>query len=273
MNGYARTLGQIVDRTRRLCNDAKGAVWTGQEVINAINQTCLNLVRDTGCLRESALVQLQADVNIYDLPADCLRLTRIRMHGRNGWIVLPKTITVDVDLLGGCKLGSGDPWNFYREFLAPNQILVSPTPKHGGSGFTRDADHGLIRQIRDADGNTVDLGDNLPLRGLRGLPIRMQGQGGVLRSVGSLEGNLQVNYLRAPAKLELPDQYPDAGFPEWLHKDLPYGAAIELLKYRRTKLARVKVQRFTAKWLMIQGELQSRVEYKGPLDNYSVRPM
>ena len=115
---YAKTFSQIIKATQRICGDLRptghyAAVWTWAEVAAAVNRAVLTAVDLAGGLRAGAVIPLEEGVNVYDLPGDCLQLTRVNMHGLEGYVVLPTTIT-EIDLIGGTRAATGDPVKFFR---------------------------------------------------------------------------------------------------------------------------------------------------------------
>jgi hypothetical protein len=274
--GYARTLKQITDATYRLCGDVSplgryGRIWHLNEVVDAINRAVLGAVDYVGGLRASRVIPLTEDVNIYDLPGDCLRLTRVNIHGLEGMVLLPVSIT-ELDLAGTTREATGDPWNFYREFLEPDQIGVLPIPFQDGSSFTRDHTHGQLRQVKDADGVLLPYDANAALRRVRGVPFQRTGDGRIVREIISPYGNLQVSYIKSPIMMDAGEDYPDPGVPEWIHKDIKYGAAVSLLRPRRNKLDQIRCKRFDRKWLKALMRWQKLIEHQGPMAS-SVTPM
>jgi hypothetical protein len=278
---YARTLHQIVIGTYRLCGDyypnaTFGRIWTYEEVVAEVNRAVLACIDQTGGLRGNAVIFVSDNSDIYDLPQDCIRPIRIGFSGLDGWVLLPSSLTSYVDLPGHAALQEGNPYLFYGEFLAPNQIGVIPKLKDASTGFTftRDHDHGLLRQIRDADGNYIPFDANAPLRGIRGVPFQRTGDGRIIREVISPGGNtyIYVDYVRSPAKMIIQNDYPDPYLPEWIHKDIKYGAAQNLLRFRRNKFAQLQAKRFQKKWLKANLRLQALMEHQGPMNN-EVRPM
>jgi hypothetical protein len=270
---YSKTLDSIMLATHRLCGDAipngshyDGRIWRWQEVAYAINRATLEAVDRAGGLRSARVIPLTEGVGVYDLPEDCLRLLRVNMHGMDGWIVLPTSLT-ELDLAQSCRVATGDPVNFYREFLKSNQIGVLPIPGRDGSTFDRDSPYGLLRQVKDEDGNLMPFDDNLPLRGIRGVPFERSGDGSIIREIISPYGNLSIHYVRSPAKMVNLDDYPDSGIPEWFHRYLAYGASVFLMRYRRDKLSQMKVKIFGVKWSKATRRLQTQIEYAGPMSN------
>lgn len=266
---YARDLREVINETLRLVNDYQGdgkngKTWAWTEVRKEAQSLLLDLVRKTGILKNTQVIPLLKDQQVYDLPPDCIRLLRVNIHGYGGWVLLPREAS-EYDLMGSPQDESGDPGNFFRDILPPGQIGVNPIPNRDGSTFTRDSTTGLLREIRDADGNTIDFDANRPLRRIKGVPFTRSGTGRLIREVISPYGNLQVTYVRAPAKWEKPNSYPDADIPEYIHKDLKYGVAARVLAGSRKPLHLLKRKRFLMKWQAVERNLQRRTEHKGPM--------
>jgi hypothetical protein len=273
---YAKNLYTITLETYRLCGDTlpgdeRGRIWREAELVDAINRAVLFAMDRAGVLKTTRVIPLQDGVCVYDLPSDCVRLMRVNMHGLEGYVVLPLTVT-ELDLKGCAMASEGDPLNFYREFLDSDQIGVYPIPSGDGSSFTRDSDYGLLRRITDADGNYVTFDAGRPLRRIRGVPFERTGDGRIIREVISPYGNLVIHYQRAPAMMRKRSDYPDSGIPEWFHKEIKYGAGTHLLRYRRNKLDQARVMRCRRRWLSALLALQRRIEHKGPMDAQS-RPI
>lgn len=267
---YAKKLASIVSATQRICGDKApdgtyGRIWTWLEVVDVVNRATLEAVDLAGGLRASAVVPLEEDVNVYDLPPDCLQLTRVSMHGLEGYVVLPTTVT-EIDLVGGTRAATGDPLQFFREFLDPDQIGVLPIPYQDGSTSTRNSNYGLLRGIRDADGNYLPFDATTGgLRRIAGVPFQRTGDGRIIREVISTYGNLTVEYIRTPSSMKRPDDYPDSGLPEWFHKDIRYGAAAMLLRYRRNRLDQARRKVFAVRWLRACMKLKTRMQHQGPM--------
>lgn len=267
MSAYARNLSEIVEGAQRIVGDyvrpqSNGLVWAWSEVHEAANDTILDLVNRTHVLKDVRVVSLRSGVNIYDLPPDCLRPLRVGMHGASGYVVLPKSME-EVDLEGVSRAALGDPLTFFLDFLKPNQIGVLPIPYRDGSSMARDSDYGLLRRVEDGVGDVLPQDSSRPLRVIRGVPIERSGNGEIIREVVSPNGNLRVHFVRTPAIMNLPGDYPDRDIPEWVHPDIKYGVAARLLIYRRGKLDRIKLERFSRKWLRAATRLQRISEYQG----------
>ena len=269
---YAKTLLQVVSDTQRLCNDfiatgKDGDTWAWAEMRTAVQDTLLDMVRRTGILRETRVIFLEEDGQVYDLPGDCIRLLRVGINKITGSVVLPTSISAR-DYAGLSRSAEGDPTGFYRDHtLGPNQIGFVPTPGQDGSTFTRDTAHGLLRRVTDSDGNELEYDANEALRRIRGVPATMSGDGHIIRDLVSLFGNIQVNYVRAPEKWERPDTYPEDDILPYIHKDLKYGAATRILKSSKKRLLNMKQGRFTVKWERVLGKLQRHAETMGLNDS------
>lgn len=267
---YAKTFNTIIKGTARICGDylpdgRNGRIWTWPEVGDEVNRSVLHAVDIAGGLRANAVIPLTKDVNVYDLPPDCLRLTRVNMHGLEGWIVMPASIT-EADIHGATRAESGDPLYFFREFLEPDQIGVLPIPYRTGSSFSRDSQYGLLRQIKDADGHKLPFDSTTgALRRIKGVPFMRSGTGQIIREVISPYGNLNVSYIRTPSIMSRPGDYPDEDLPEWFHKEIRYGAAVMLLRYRRNKIDQMRKKLFGARWSSACAKLQNRLQHHGPM--------
>lgn len=134
---YARTLAQVVDDTLRFVNDFKGTgqdgyLWKWNEVKARANDLVIDLVRRTGLLRHTDKITLEEDVNVYDLPVDCIRPLHLMLDGVDGTLVLPRSLN-ELDFQGQPIAISGDPYYVYRDVLLPTQIGFFPTPSSDGS--------------------------------------------------------------------------------------------------------------------------------------------
>jgi len=267
---YAKTFSQIIGATQRLCGDIRptghyGLVWTWAEVADAVNRAILTAVDLAGGLRAGAVIPLEEGVNVYNLPGDCLRLTRVNMHGLEGYVILPTTIT-EIDLIGGARAATGDPVQFFRELLRQDQIGVLPIPFQDGSTFSRDSDYGLLRGVSDEDGNRLPFdGTTGGLRRISGIPFQRTGDGRIIREVISPYGNLGISYIKSPRLMKLPADYPDEDIPEWFHKDIRYGAASQLLRYRRNKLDQARFKLCSGRWLRACMKFKTRIQQQGPM--------
>lgn len=280
---YARKLWQIVDDSLRLCRDFResqgdGRKWRFSEVVEVVNDVILAVSKRTGILRDVAVIPLAANINVYDLPANCVKVLRVGINGMEGTILLPTTVT-KVDLMRNARSATGEPTEFFREFLASNQIGFFPIPSASvagsstGSSFIRDHDHGLLRRISDADG-VLPFDAGRALRTVRGVPFEVFGTGRVVRELlmfSTEYGNIEVWYQRNPTKMVLYQDYPDVGLPEFFHPYLKYGVAIQLLGYSTTKIHSVKIQRFGPIWNRAVLGLRRVVDLTGPMTD--VRPL
>lgn len=266
---YAKTLRMVINDTLRYCNDYRGdgkdgRLWTWAECQDRANYVLMDMVRRTGILKATRTIPLQKDVSIYDLPLDCVRILRVGIHGIEGNVILPTT-QAEMDLIRQPMSTKGDPFKFLRDIMAPNQICFYPIPYRDGSATSRDSDYGLLRQIKDADGNLLPFDGNLALRRVRGVPFARSGDGGIIREVISTYGNVQVTYIRNPAKWEDPEGYPDADIPVYTHYNLKHGIAERLLPTSRRKIHIIKYQRSKIKWAKVMADLQVYAERVGPL--------
>jgi hypothetical protein len=273
-SSYARKLGQIIDDTLRLCGDYTGSrkngeLWTIHEVKDAINDIVYQLVLDTNILRDTRTIHIEADTYVYTLPADLLRLLRVSLHGTNGTIMFPKS-TTEYDLVRGNRADSGDPTHFQTDLdLAYNQISFVPTPNTTGGETSRDSDYGLLRSISDGS-DYLEYDDNRPLRRIRGLPFTRSGTGRIIREVISPYGNIQLTFVRVPAMMEdFDDDYPDPDIPDYVHKDIKYGAASLLLEGSKRGIDSLKLIRCQRKWGAVSAKLQRNSEHQGPMREVS----
>lgn len=266
VSAYARTLTHVVASTLRFCNDYRGDntdgfLWKWSETASRANDLVLDLVRRTGILRDTKTIVLEEDVNVYDLPPDCIRPLRFMVHGLQGSLILPRTMA-ELDLVGQPMNVEGDPYYFMADHLTWGQIAFFPTPYRDGSTFTRDSDYGLLRQVRDADGN-LPFDDNRPLRRIRGVPFVRGGDGQIIRELISPYGNVQVTYVRAPARWTDPNSYPDPDIPEFIHPFLKYGVSETILRSSKKPLHAIKLPIAKKKWNDAVLTLQRHCEYQG----------
>lgn len=271
---YARKLGQIVDDALRLCRDFRaeggdGRKWRWNEVVEIVNDVILNVSKRTGILRDVGVIPVVANTNVYDLPANCVKVLRVGINGMEGTVLLPTTVT-KVDLVRNARSATGEPVEFFREFLASNQIGFFPVPSITGSTFTRDHDHGLLRRISDADG-VLPFDAGRPLRRVRGVPFEVSGQGRIVRELWSPYGNIEVWYQRNPSKMSLYSDYPDSGLPEFFHPYIKYGVALQLLGFTTLKLHVEKTKRFGPIWNRTVLGLRRVVDFTGPMTE--MRPL
>jgi len=280
---YARKFNEIVDDTLRICLDFRGKGQDGytikqDEVLPAAKWAINELVRRSSCLREVGVVGLSDGTGIYDLPPDLLRLQRVGFNNLKGYVILPTSVT-EVDMYGGAFEPEGDPVKFYREMLADDQIGLMPVPGTDGSTFTPAGSlpYGNIRELVDADGNELPITSPSTRTGtgesglgrISGIPFRVRGGGRPLREVISPYGNVTIHYVRKP---DNDGKYPDEGLPEWVHKDVKYGAAAYVLQYRREPKLRQLAARYSAKWDMVIGKVRRRTFHRGPM-GHSAEPM
>jgi hypothetical protein len=294
---YARTVQQIIDDSFRLCLDFRGSgtdgrLWKYSEVLDDLNFALIDLAKNSGILRGTAVVPITAGVNVYNLPADCIRPLRFMIHGLQGKFLLPTSKTKR-DLQRLPFTPTGDPRYFFREFLAPNQVGFFPTPSQTGSTFTEGAGFGggtfggggynigdgggnsitpgILRGISDADGH-IPFDANKPLRAIRGVPFtRLGGDGKIIRNIISPQGNIQVWYLRTPEVVERQNQYPDVGIPEFIHMWIKYGVAARMCMYSKRQVHQDKLKRFLMTWRGAVNRLKRFATWQGPMGN-EVRP-
>lgn len=271
---YARTVAQILDGALRLCLDFRlsggdGRIWRYAEVLDELNFTLTDLAKNTGILRDVGIIPIVADTNVYDLPADCIRPLRFALSGMDGTVLSPSTLTY-YDLKREARTTEGDPTEFYREFLNHNQVGFFPIPSTAGNTSTNDTNHGLLRKIVDDDG-VVPFDASGPLRRIKGTPLVIEGTDDVIRQVVEPDGNIEVWYVRIPYKLTRQDQYPDPGFPEFIHMWLRYGVAARMCMYSRKKVHAEKLQRFSLIWRMAVNRVKRISRWQGPINE--VRPL
>ena len=162
MGNYALKIGDIIDDTLRVLKDFRGAGldgfrWSRSDVLYAVKQIYLDLARETHTIFNTIDIAFVEGTYIYDLPADCIYPTRIGLTSTtNGtfYIILPRSITEDVDMTSLLIPSEGLPNWFYRDSLDFNQIGVIPTPgAASGTDYILD-----ITYVRTPSG-LVDEGD------------------------------------------------------------------------------------------------------------------
>lgn len=270
-SAYAKTVRTIVNDTFRICGDycgdgQDGKYWLWDEVHAAVKDAVFNLVRSTGILKESTVIALQENIAVYDLPPNCIRVLRVGIHGLSGKVVLPRS-QAEYDYKQQNMAAQGFPYEFFRDILSPGQIGVYPTPDRSGSSFSRDSEYGLLRQLTDAAGNSLPFDDNRALRRVAGVPFVRSGTGNIIREIFSPYGNLFLTFVRTPAFPSNPDQHIDSDIPEYIHKDIKYGAAEMLLRVKRTKIAEIKLKKYSFKWKQACTQIKNLTSYKGVNDN------
>ena len=77
-------------------------------------------------------------------------------------------------------------------------------------------------------------------------------------------GNLRVRYLKKPDVMTLESDSPDADIPPWIHKDIKFGAAAELLKASRVAALKKKGRHFEKYWqLEVMGRFRGNFAQRG----------
>ena len=273
---YARTLLQVIDDALRLCNDyqssgSDGWAFTWSEARRCTQDMLLEMVRRTGVLKDSRVIFLQEDVQVYDLPPECIRILRVGINNRTGTVLVPTSIA-ERDYEALARSSEGEPNRFYRDHtLAPNQVGFIPTPGRDGSSFTRDTDYGLLRRIVGEDGGALPFDANLALRRVSGIPFSRSGSGRIIRELISLYGNAYVTYVRAPEKWDRPQTYPDPDLPTYIHKDMKYGTAERLLRGSKSRAHQFKQKLFSVIWEGVILTMQRLSEHQGP--NAGAKPL
>jgi len=143
MGNYALTTGDIIDKTLKVMNDFQGAGldgfrWTRDEVLYAVKRVYLGLSRDTRTTMGTTQIVFVEDQVVYQLPDDCIYPTRIALKNGSAYIIFPKNIQEEVDMVGNLHYTGGLPNYFYREALDQNQIGVIPIPSLPAEGMSLD---------------------------------------------------------------------------------------------------------------------------------------
>jgi hypothetical protein len=251
---HRKTLGDVVDQTLALCGDYRGqgldGHWRKREEVRAVaKRAYLSLIREAGVLRGSAVIPIIDGEYIYDLPPDCLTLLACRANGigASSTLILPSSAR-EIEAKGIELASVGSPINFLRDILNHHQIAFFPSPDTTGSSFARDSDYGLLRAIRDADGNYLPYDADQPIRDISGVPFMRSGDGSIIREVISPIGNIHVTYIRTPGRFEEDTDYPDNSIPVYLHKDFKFGVAEGLLKAQRDSVSEAKTKIYSFLW-------------------------
>ncbi len=250
---HRQTLAQVVNRTLALCGDYRQDGYDGDwfdrvQVRLVLTRIHLELARRTGALRGAAVIPLEEGVRVYNLPYNCISIIRVSMHGATGKIMFPKSAK-SIEIRGANLTEAGEPYQFYRDFLAHDQIGVIPTPDADGATVEQTGTYGVMRSMRDADGNLIRFDADAPPRRIAGVPSSATGGTGLIRGVVSTYGNLYMNYVRAPSKWDGEDDYPDTGLPTFTHQYFRFAAAAELLKTSPSKEHKAKVKTFNHLWM------------------------
>lgn len=197
---------------------------------------------------------------------------------------------------------NGRIWTWQEYVLAANDVVKEMVRQAGGLRSTQQTPLVAGQEIYTLPANCirpiriglygVEAGILLPstithldligsARSAAGTPLRFRrdllapNQIAVLPLPGSATsgtGDLYVHYERKPTRMSARGDYPDSGLPEWVHKDIQYGAAAHLLRNRRTKLAQEKFKRFAGKWQSVVNTLKSRIAVAG-IHGRECRPM
>ena len=173
---YAKTLGQIVDDTLRLCGDfvasgAHGRHFSWDEIATAVNDCLLLICRELGFLKTWGLVNMVAGSAIYNFPPDCERPIRMLIRGTRSFVIWPASID-QIDLYGGYLRATGTVSNFFRRYLAYNQFAVIPVPLNSGDTWTANPSSlGIPRYVVGADGLQMQQSGQGALRYVGGMPV------------------------------------------------------------------------------------------------------
>ena len=275
---YARTLTQLTVKTLRLTGDFQGEAKDGrrfswEEAGAAVNDTVLDIARDMELLKAWGIVTLAADISVYDLPGDCLRLLRVAMHGAEGYVISPASME-KMDFIDGAVSVEGDAMAFFRQMLLPNQLGVVPIPKNAGSVYTPNpaTAHGIIRILTEDGAEVATVGTGA-LRDVRGARFTRVGDGRIVRAIKSTHGNLLINYARSPVRMNTGEDYPDPDFPEWMHKDIPFLVARNLLRNKSDKVSQLKTKAFDSKWNLARANIEAWTGQESTFHSAGVFPM
>lgn len=273
---FARTLSQIIDDTLRLCGDFReagspGRRWDRGEVEVVLKHAILELARNTGVLKDTAVIELEEDVTVYSLPDECMRLLRVSFGGKNGYVLFPTSIT-EVDLVCGALHGTGAAMTYFREFLSPDEIGILPAPSADGSAFTGAGTHpeGFLRDVTDEDGDDATITNSpRPIRRMDGERFRRSGPdaSGFLRDVKSRENNVEIDFIRYPREN---GKYPDQSIPEWIHPKLKYLVAFRLLSGAKGKVDRHRKLRYRTIWNYWMEKFSEMYDSAGPMEGMTV---
>jgi len=237
----ALTLADLRRRTLDLARDTPslvGTVWTGErfsdndQVKEYVNEAVEEFCERTSMLRTHQIIQLYEDVYLYDLASDVFRVSRVWFSDFSGWCVCHGHSRAWCSWGGTYDL-TGDVHTYFRDLVPRGQIWVYPVPHQDGSSFIRDSEFGLLRAIRDDDGNYLTFDANRALRTIDGCMFEVTGAGHIIREVIVTTGNLRVDYERYPVRMSNEDDYPDSTnqeIPDHYHKVIPFLAAGNLLR-------------------------------------------
>lgn len=270
---YQRSLTEITDDTLRLLRDyrgtgADGKFFTWQEVLTRVKRTVRDMVVSTGVLKGIRSIIIQEGVYVYSLPNDCIRLLRASVNGLDGRVILPVSRGESDYKRSSLPTTEGTPETFFRDILPPDKIGFVPGAALDGSTFSRDSLYGLIRQITDGSSN-LPYDSDQALRDVDNIDIRLlrSGDGYIIRDLLNPFGNIQVTYVRIPEIPEDPNGFIDSEIPEFVHKDIKYGATLDLLRSQPGQFETSKRQYFEIKWYNVLRMLQRHAEHKGILDH------
>lgn len=109
-------------------------LWTTTEIIQYLNDRQRQLLRETGVVLKTGVVNGLPNVTRYELPEDCITLRRVSWHAPSG--VIKELIRSDPfamdQLVVDWGILTGTP-AIYSESATPNQVFeVSPAPLDSG---------------------------------------------------------------------------------------------------------------------------------------------
>lgn len=75
------TSQEVITSVRALIGDTNSDKWSSQQVLDALNDSRSELVRQTGILKASSKITINVNEQVYKLPKDCFYLTRALCKG------------------------------------------------------------------------------------------------------------------------------------------------------------------------------------------------
>lgn len=223
---------EVLSTVRRIIGDTKGQTWSSSDLLDALNNARLELVRETGLLRASGNLYVIADKVIYDLPADCFLLRRAQVADATG--------TRDIDFNSMANLDELDRRWLNQETDDRLELLIKdnqsfntvrtwPVLKAPNTEVTTTGTGGAITEFNgDNGGSLYGAITHLDTPGLNQTLNREDNFGVVTDFTGNFQ-KVKIFYIKKPVNLTAENQDTEMDIIYKLY--LVYKTVEEILSY------------------------------------------
>lgn len=222
------TAKEVLTSVRALIGDINSAKWTSPMVLDALNNSRTELVRQTGLLKTSGTLNINPEERVYKLPSDCFYLTRAVYNEEN----IPFISMEELDRTNPSWFAEAPSETLkylVYDNLNQDEIMTYPILSAEPIPYTVEGDVGPITSIEGQAGTNVLYGAITDITDTSEHIVTREDAYGVLTDIIDPFLTIKIYYVQKPKALYSEAQ--DTDIDSIYKMYLVYKTAAELLSY------------------------------------------